>query len=318
MEYVPLILLLLALAAAMCVVLLRVMAGHLLTPPRMTDGKAMYILKRLAPDDLGLPYEPCDFRITDSATGAKMKIAGWWIPAALPSARTVILLHGYSDAKVGGIAWAPVWRAIGFHVLAIDLRAHGESDGAYSTAGFYERDDLDQVIDQLRQLRPKQAEKVMLFGVSVGATVAAAVGARREDLMGVVLESPYADFRSAITAHGRRLAMPLEWGYGIAYRWAERISGARFDQIKPVELVKQIRSPLLVIHAGEDTFVSQDEMDQIAESLRSREASMITRHVLIEGVQHTRGLLEDAEAYRQMLASFVGQIDEQGERSAQE
>ena len=309
MPYVPLAVMLLLVAAGMCAVILRVMARHLLKPPRMTDGKAMFILKRLAPDDLGLPFELCDFEINDVATRAKMKIAGWWIPAELPQTRTVILLHGYSDAKVGGIAWAPVWRSIGFNVLAIDLRAHGESGGAHTTAGFYERDDLDQVIDRLRQLRPKQAESVMLFGVSLGATVAAAVGARREDLMGVVLESPYADFRTAITAHGRRLAMPLEWGYGIAYRWAERISGARFDEVKPVDLVKQVHAPLLVIHAGEDTFVSRDEIDQIARSLESRDGSRITRHVIIEGVQHTRGLLHDPQAYRQTLESFVKAID---------
>lgn len=309
MVYVTLALMLLLVAAGLCAVILRVMGGHLLKPPRMTDGKAMFVLKRLAPDDIGLAYESCDFEITDVAARSKMKIAGWWIPAEARQSRTVILCHGYSDAKVGGIAWAPVWRSLGFNVLAIDLRAHGESGGAHSTAGFYERDDLDQVIDQLRAARPRQAESVMLFGVSLGATVVAAVGARRDDLMGVVLESPYADFRTAITSHGRRLAMPLEWGYGIACRWAESISGARFDEVRPVDLVKQVRAPLLVIHAGEDTFVSRDEIDQIAAALTTRDASQITRHVVIEGVQHTRGLVQDPVKYRQFLESFVNAID---------
>ena len=38
----------------------------------------------------------------------------------------------------------------GYHVLVIDLRAHGESGGSHSTAGFFERHDLNQVINDLR------------------------------------------------------------------------------------------------------------------------------------------------------------------------
>jgi|GEM_PF-6716355 len=39
------------------------MAMALLRPPRMGAGKAMYFLRRLAPDDLGLPYEKVSFQV---------------------------------------------------------------------------------------------------------------------------------------------------------------------------------------------------------------------------------------------------------------
>ena len=72
---------------------------------------------------------------------------------------------------------APVWHALGFHILALDLRAHGESAGVVSTAGDREQHDVVQVLDQLRADGPAQTRQLVLFGVSLGAAVALAVAA---------------------------------------------------------------------------------------------------------------------------------------------
>ena len=44
-----------------------VIALSLLHPPRMTDGKAMYVLRRMSPADIGLPYERISFDVRDEA-----------------------------------------------------------------------------------------------------------------------------------------------------------------------------------------------------------------------------------------------------------
>src|SRR5580692_646041 len=56
------------------------MAESILRPPRMSDGKALYLLKRLAPDDLGLPYERVTFTVRDERTGRPLSLAAWWVP----------------------------------------------------------------------------------------------------------------------------------------------------------------------------------------------------------------------------------------------
>src|SRR3954464_14577015 len=84
------------------------MAHSLLHPPRMNDGKALYVLRRLTPADLGMPFENVWFTVRDSVTGEALKISGWWIDAPTKSSSTALLIHGYADAKVGAIAWAPL------------------------------------------------------------------------------------------------------------------------------------------------------------------------------------------------------------------
>jgi len=338
MVYVTLGIFLFCIAAGWVGLLVWLMARQLLTPPRMNDGKALYILKRLSPEDIGLDFSDIVFDINDAhRPGDKLRICAWWIPARVPSDKTVIVIHGYSDAKVGGIAWAPTWHALGWHVLAIDLRAHGESSGQYCTAGFYERDDLDQIIDQVRISKPGATTHVALFGVSVGAAVALACAARRTDIAAVVVESIYADYRIAVRAHGRRLAMPVEFAYDWAYALAERISGARFDDVRPTSLIPHIHAPLLLISSGADTFVSRDEHDQLTAAMHGRintkrtntkrtknersltdqsrtETSLTeqplpqhSQHVIIDACQHTMGILKDPDAYRAIIGNFVKQ-----------
>src|SRR5512133_2359578 len=104
MAFLRLALVLITVGISLCLVVIYLMARTLLRPARMTDGKAIYLLKRLSPEDLGLPFEGMQWRIIDEQTGQPMKIASWWIPSAT-SDRCAVLIHGYGDAKVGGIAW---------------------------------------------------------------------------------------------------------------------------------------------------------------------------------------------------------------------
>src|ERR1700712_3899591 len=73
--------------------LIYLMARMLLRPSRMTDGKAVSVLRRLSPGDLSLPFEEIQFDVRDEQTGKPLRIAGWWIPAAAKSTRTMLLLH---------------------------------------------------------------------------------------------------------------------------------------------------------------------------------------------------------------------------------
>src|SRR5437868_6235600 len=79
----------------------------LLRPARMTDGRAAWRLQRISPGDLRLHYSELSFSVRDDFSGRPLKLAAWWIPHPRQPPRCVILLHGYGDAKIGAIAWAP-------------------------------------------------------------------------------------------------------------------------------------------------------------------------------------------------------------------
>ena len=303
-----------AAGAAFAAAVVWLMARAMLRPPRMTDGKAAWVLQRLSPGDLDLRYEDLAFDVRDVRTGRPLRMTAWWIPHPAARGKCVVLLHGYADAKVGAIAWAPTWHALGFDILALDLRAHGYSGGDETTAGYYERHDVEQVINQLRASRPEATRQVVLFGASMGATVAAAVAARGGEagdgggtgVAALVLESPYGDFRTSAEAHMDALGAPGPLFQRAALRLAERMSGANFDEIRMPALLRRVRCPVMVIAPVDDPFSRREEVEAMGAALQCNEAAAgVSAFWKVEDAHHLTAVTRDPEQYRQRLAAFL-------------
>ncbi len=179
-------------------------------------------------------------------------LAAWWIPAK-DSPKTVLLLHGFADAKVGVIAWAPPWRELGYNILSVDLRAHGESTGKLCTAGHLEHADILALIDQFRAEHPRESEHLAIFGVSLGAAVAALVASKRQGIDAIVLDSPFATYRDAVITHAGLLHQPAKLIAPAALWLVEKVTGANFSEIAPARVVPQIKCPVLILPAGSDS-----------------------------------------------------------------
>jgi pimeloyl-ACP methyl ester carboxylesterase len=281
------------------------MAMGLLRPPRMSDGRAMAYLRRLSPGDLGLNFDELEFQIRDECTGRPLEIAAWWIPAENPTGKCAVLIHGYSDAKVGSIAWAPLLRSLGFSILAVDLRAHGESGGKYCTAGFWERHDLIQVLDQFRAQQPSATRQIILFGISLGAAVAAATAAMRPDFAAVILECPFADYRSASLYHAARLGAPPTIFRLLALPIAQWIAHCNFASVAPIKEIPKISAPLMLIQSGDDPFASALDIFALQSAMKERPADSISSIWKLQGVHHVVGMCDDPEAYRTKIADFL-------------
>jgi alpha-beta hydrolase superfamily lysophospholipase len=257
---------------------------------------------------LGLQYEEMNFSVTDRRGGRRLRINGWWIENPATSDRCAILLHGYGDAAVGSIAWAPLLQSLGFNLLAIDLRAHGYSQGRFTTAGFYERHDLMQVIDQLKSARPGQTRKLALVGMSLGAAVAAATAVMRHDLAAVVMECPYVDFPRAALSQGLRLPLPGRFFQQSALRLTQILARIDYSQVRPVDLIPQIRCPLWVVQSCEDSFVCREDRALIAAAVAARPAdSPPARLWQVEGAFHILAMPDQPQEYRRRLSEFLSQ-----------
>lgn len=303
MVWVTMLLVLIACGLILAVATAVLLAFGLVHPPRMTDGKAMAVLGRLSPSDLGLAFSEVSFHVLDeSRPPNKIRLAGWWIPASQPSDRTAVLLHGYADAKVGSIGWAPIFHALGWNLLAIDHRAHGESEGAFTTAGYYERHDLNQVIDQLRAQQPGATKQLVLFGVSMGSAIAVQVATMRDDLSGVILESFVGDFLYASQTHTHLLGLPGGWIAAMSARIAEWMTGADFHRDMALHAVPRVKCPVLIVLGTADPFVDQEAVRQVVRALPNVELWQPL------GVDHVLAMGTDFDSYARKIDKFLAKI----------
>ena len=81
------------------------------------------------PADLGLVYEDVTLITSDG-----LKISGWYIPGT--NSNSIIIVHGIWANKEAVLPAAVMLSEAGYHVLMIDLRGHGLSEGEQISYGY--------------------------------------------------------------------------------------------------------------------------------------------------------------------------------------
>ena len=75
-------------------------------------------------------------------------------PVAEKPKAILILIHGIGGAKEHFFPLASRLKDEGIASIAIDNRAHGESDGKYVTYGYFEKHDVEQIVTYLKKEYP--------------------------------------------------------------------------------------------------------------------------------------------------------------------
>lgn len=294
-------------------------ATALLSPPRMTDGKAAARLGRISPADLGYAYDTLDLEPDLSkAEVAGIRLSAWWVPAGgttggTPrSHRTALLVHGYADAKVGALAWAPLFRRLGYNLLLPDLRAHGESGGRYTTAGVLEANDLARILRHLLQDRPHETQELLLFGASLGGAAILRLMTRNdadEDLnqrvKAVVLDSPVTSFEAGVLRHGRLLALPGPVVARPALWLARWITGADFPQSAATTNLPRLTVPCLMVLPKNDALLSPTDRQELLNAFEEHRKSSPSSVLVEPDVPHLMMVSVMAEIYFESLVSFL-------------
>jgi uncharacterized protein len=208
--------------------LLRLNESHLIYFP----GTARRLID--PPAALQLPVRRAAIRTEDGLT-----LGSWIIPAGADSTGYWMLIcHGNAGnlSEFGRPDHYAGLRALGLSLLAFDYRGYGESEGAPSEAGLYR--DADAAYQYLRGELRVRPERIIVFGHSLGSTVAVDL-ASRVPAAGLILEGAL----TSVIDRGAELYpyIPVRW-----------IGRSRFSSI---DKISRVGIPKLFLHARADDVV---------------------------------------------------------------
>ncbi len=198
-----------------------------------------------------LDFENVTFQARDG-----VKLQGWFIPAPR-SDKAVLLVHGVGSNRGDTLGIVPFLHRAGFHVLAFDLRGHGDSDGHTTSFGVYEARDVVAATHYL-QTRP-EVRRMAIYAFSMGGS-AALHGIEENGLPGVeafVLDSTFAEFeplaREQMAFLPNGIARPL---LAMISFYTRLEIGMNLREIAPRRFIHRIAPrPLLLIHGTADTLI---------------------------------------------------------------
>lgn len=218
------------------------------------------IITELEPSDFGLEHEEIDFKSRDG-----IKLSGWLIPNNRTKA-AVIVMHGYPADKANLLGIAR-FLADDFNVFLFDFRSFGKSEGSFTTAGYLEKNDLLGAIEYLE--KEKNIRKVGLYGFSLGGAVALSIS--HGNVKAIVTDSAYAKL-SHMVGHMYRPFFVLK--YPLAYLtklYGMLFLGINIDKSGPLDNIKNIKVPILLIHAGNDSQIPVNEAFLLREANKKAE-----------------------------------------------
>lgn len=222
--------------------------------------------------------------------------------------KLVIAVHGFrSSAKRDFAAILPYYYEKGFSILLIDQRAHGGSEGAYITFGFYERYDLCGWIKLACEKLGNDVE-ILLHGVSMGAsTVLMASGLELPQCVkGIVADSgyvsPYDIFVHVLDRSFHAKPFPL---MNIAGLMAKKKAKFDFKAASTIDAMAVNTVPVLFVHGEDDDFVPID-MTEVNYEVCKAEKSIVR----VKGARHVCGYLVDKNACEKALDGFLAKTFE--------
>lgn len=222
------------------------------------------------------------------------------------SKTTAVMIPGRTEGLRYMYYFAKPYSDLGYNLLCIDQRAHGESDGKYNTVGFEEHKDLLAWVHFLQ--RECHTETVIFHGICIGSACGlyAITSPHCPDAVkGMVAEGMYPTFWETFKNHMIELKKPLS---GLPYinGWMKVLTGHTM-KYGPAHVIDKLQKPLLMIHSKEDLYSRPEEAQKIYDNCGAQQK----RLVWFEHGKHSHLRITDPERYDGAVKDFWTEVLEE-------
>ena len=213
--------------------------------------------------------------------------------------KIVVFCHGVHTLPWNnfGVIGDDFWNA-GYDILLIDERAHWQSEGKFITYGSYEGDDILCWVKYLKQF---EVERIVLYGISMGATSIALISDKIEDerVKAMVLDCGFTSLFDLERHITDRNHIPF-WLTSGAFSM-----GTFFGKLRPKEKTQNHLSkthiPALFLHGRTDSVVPHEH------SVLSYEACASKKElIIVENAGHTVASVCGGDETRKKILKFTG------------
>ena len=242
------------------------------------------------------PYERVTVRSYDG-----LKLVGKLYEGE-PGAPLILFFHGYrSTAERDASGGFQLCREKGWHILMVDERALGESEGKEITFGIRERFDCQTWAEYAAE-RFGPETPIFIWGISMGASTVlmASELPMPASVRGIVADCGFDTPAAIIKETARRRKMPAELSGWLVGLGARLFGGFRMDEASALDSISRARLPILLVHGEEDEIVPFE----MVYALRAACASPV-EVLTVPGAAHGISWYVDMPAYQGALIRFM-------------
>ena len=257
----------------------------------------------------GAPYYVADYREERiRSRDPAVELRAWWLPPRDGvDAPSIIVVHGFGTCARDPVvlASAGMLHRLGYGVLLVDLRDHGDStiEDGRTAAGAEEYRDVLGAVDWL-VAEGTEPGRIGVLGTSMGAASAIIAAERDARIAAVWAESSYSDVVGIIAdgledAGLPRLLAPI----AIVVAWI--VAGDDIASPSMLGDMPDLRGRhLYIVHGSLDGLIAPSHADALADA--ARRAGVQTERWLVADAGHVDAMLVHPEEYERRLGGFFG------------
>ncbi len=182
-----------------------------------------------------------------------------WEPKERPCTRLpcVVYLHGNSSSRCEAVPEVKILLPMNITLFAFDFTACRHSEGEYISLGWFEREDVQCVIEYLRGTNT--VSTIGLWGRSMGAVTALMYGNIDPTIAGIVLDSPFSSLSLLVEELVKeKISLPgfiLSTALSVVKSSVNERAKFDLNDIEPIKFAEYCFIPALFCAAKNDNFV---------------------------------------------------------------
>ncbi len=194
-----------------------------------------------------------------------------------------------------------------YNCIRFDFRRHGEnSENQYSTIGVHEAYEVEAAAKLLKEKKETKNLPIYGFGVSLGAAALIKTESRNHIFDALILQSCFENLKTQIRRMFTFYRVPLMdnliFTSPVSY-YAKTRYRIKLKRNKPVNEIKNIKAPIFLIHAKNDTFIPIDAFNALEKA-----AISIKKIWTPEDGKHTNILETYPELYSKKCGDFLDSL----------
>lgn len=260
------------------------------------------VIERKNPKDFGMDYKKIQIM-----TNKNKKLFAWFIAPftgidttcinTTKSAPLIIIVHGWGSNSELMLPIASIFHHAGLNVLLFDSRCHGKSEGDTFSALPRFSEDIHHAIEQAVNTLSFNG-KIILLGHSVGAGAVLYSASKRKDISAVISLSAFGSPQWLMNRYFKKLKLP-KFLIRFLLFYIQCVIGHRFNDIAPVNTIKKLNVPVLLVHGTHDNTIPIEDAYAIQENNKNG------RLLIIDKAKHDS--VDKIEEHGQLLIDFLKQ-----------
>lgn len=227
-----------------------------------------------------------------------------YIVQPYPTNQFMIISHGVTMNSFNSVKYMNLFLERGWNILLYDHRRHVLTGGKTTSYGYYEKDDLETVVNFVRN-RFDAKSVIGVHGESMGAvTTLLYAGTTKKGCNFYIVDCPFSSLEEQLKIRLKEeFRLPHQLIFPVAKPFLKVRGGYDLKDVSPIDIIGRIEEPILFIHSESDDYIPV----QMTEALYEKKKGVKEIFIAPKGL-HAMSYTENREQYEKAVDRFLEKI----------